>query len=271
MSDSYLDQLLANGEVLLIETRQHWIAAIRYVLRPILILLIAAGLLLLNSWLDFGDGFLGFINDLVALDRGHPVHRVHRLDAHRPGALGEPQVRAHQPPRHAHGRRPAQAQLRLLAGADQRHPHRAVRRGAHPQLCRPDHLHRLGRGQRGLCAAAGRPAVQEGRDGGQGGHPRRQPAHGAAGGLHRQGRHQRGLPARRRQDQGTCRQQRRGRVLRAAMRVRPRRRVGLRPPPSLPPPPSSSPAARSFPRSRSRPRSWRHLWQRPHRWWSRQP
>jgi hypothetical protein len=65
VSDSYLNTLLASGEVLLIETRQHWVAAIRYVLRPILILLLAAGLLLLNSWLDFGDGFLGFINDLV--------------------------------------------------------------------------------------------------------------------------------------------------------------------------------------------------------------
>ena len=67
VSDSYLDQLLANGEVLLIETRQHWVAAVRYVLRPILILLLAAGLLLLNSWLGWSTGILGSLNQLILL------------------------------------------------------------------------------------------------------------------------------------------------------------------------------------------------------------
>ncbi len=65
MPDSYVNNLLASGEVVLIETRQHWMAAIRYALRPIVIMLIAAGLALLNQWLDFGDGWLGFINDLI--------------------------------------------------------------------------------------------------------------------------------------------------------------------------------------------------------------
>ncbi|HZW00796.1 MAG TPA: PH domain-containing protein [Candidatus Deferrimicrobium sp.] len=70
MADSYLDNLLANGEALLIETRQHWIAAIRYVLRPILILLIAAGLVLLSSWLGWNDGILGTLNDLILWGAG---------------------------------------------------------------------------------------------------------------------------------------------------------------------------------------------------------
>jgi membrane protein YdbS with pleckstrin-like domain len=70
VADSYLDNLLANGEVLLIETRQHWIAAIRYLLRPIVILLIAAGLVLLNSWLGWNDGILGSLNQLILLVAG---------------------------------------------------------------------------------------------------------------------------------------------------------------------------------------------------------
>ncbi len=64
MVDSYLSSMLANGEVILIETRQHWMAALRYALRPILILLAAVGLAILNQWLVF-DGWLEIINDLI--------------------------------------------------------------------------------------------------------------------------------------------------------------------------------------------------------------
>ena len=70
VSDSYLDDLLANGEVLLIETRQHWMAAIRYLLRPIVILLIAAGLVILSAWLGWNDGILGTLNQLILLIAG---------------------------------------------------------------------------------------------------------------------------------------------------------------------------------------------------------
>ncbi len=65
MTESFMRDLLASGEVVLIETRQHWVAAVRYVLRPIVILLIAAGLVLLNSWLGWDDGILGTLNQLI--------------------------------------------------------------------------------------------------------------------------------------------------------------------------------------------------------------
>ena len=70
MSDSYLDNLLANGEVLLIETRQHWMAAIRYLVRPIVILLIAAGLVIVSAWLGWNEGVLGTLNQLILLIAG---------------------------------------------------------------------------------------------------------------------------------------------------------------------------------------------------------
>ena len=70
VSDSYLDNLLANGEVLLIETRQHWMAAIRYLVRPIVILLIAAGLVIVSAWLGWNEGVLGTLNQLILLIAG---------------------------------------------------------------------------------------------------------------------------------------------------------------------------------------------------------
>jgi membrane protein YdbS with pleckstrin-like domain len=65
VTDSFLSNLLASGEVVLIETRQHWVAAIRYTLRPIVILLIAAFLVLFNNWLGWNDGILGTLNQLI--------------------------------------------------------------------------------------------------------------------------------------------------------------------------------------------------------------
>ena len=66
MANSYVKELLGTTEVVLIETRQHWMAAIRYALRPIVIALIGVGLLFLNSLFEFNDDqFLSFINDLI--------------------------------------------------------------------------------------------------------------------------------------------------------------------------------------------------------------
>ena len=58
VSDDHIRGQLTTGEVLLIDTRQHWIAALRYAFRPLLIFGLAALLALVNQW-------LGFINDIV--------------------------------------------------------------------------------------------------------------------------------------------------------------------------------------------------------------
>ncbi|HKZ91216.1 MAG TPA: PH domain-containing protein, partial [Candidatus Limnocylindrales bacterium] len=64
MADDYMKGLLSGGEVILIETRQHWMAAIRFVLRPLVLIGLAVLLWLVNGWLDF-EGFLDIINELV--------------------------------------------------------------------------------------------------------------------------------------------------------------------------------------------------------------
>jgi len=64
VAEDYLRQLLATGEVVLIDARQHWMAAIRFALKPILLLLLAVALFIANQILDF-DGFLDIINTLV--------------------------------------------------------------------------------------------------------------------------------------------------------------------------------------------------------------
>ncbi len=57
---------LSTGEVVLIETRQHWVAAVRYALKPILLIVAVFALFFLNQLLDFNDdGFFNFINDLI--------------------------------------------------------------------------------------------------------------------------------------------------------------------------------------------------------------
>ena len=66
MANSTVKDLLGSTEVVLIDTRQHWMAAIRFALRPIAIGLIGLGLLALNSLFSFNDDqFLSFINDLI--------------------------------------------------------------------------------------------------------------------------------------------------------------------------------------------------------------
>jgi len=66
VAKSKVDGLLSSGEVVLIETQQHWMAALRYAMRPIIIGLIAALLVAINQWISFDqDSFLSFINDLI--------------------------------------------------------------------------------------------------------------------------------------------------------------------------------------------------------------
>ena len=66
MASSTVKNLLGSTEVVLIDTRQHWMAAVRFALRPIVIGLIGLGLLALNSLFEFNDDqFLSFINDLI--------------------------------------------------------------------------------------------------------------------------------------------------------------------------------------------------------------
>jgi hypothetical protein len=63
---SKVADLLSTGEVVLIETRQHWMAAVRYALKPILLVLAIFALFFLNQLLDFNEeGLLSFINDVL--------------------------------------------------------------------------------------------------------------------------------------------------------------------------------------------------------------
>ena len=64
MQRSYVNDLLSMGEVVLIDTRQHWVAAIRFVLRPLLLLGVALLLAIFNRVLDF-PGVLHLLNDLA--------------------------------------------------------------------------------------------------------------------------------------------------------------------------------------------------------------
>jgi hypothetical protein len=63
---SKVADLLSTGEVVLIETRQHWMAAVRYALKPILLVLAIFALFFLNQLLDFNEeGLFSFINDVL--------------------------------------------------------------------------------------------------------------------------------------------------------------------------------------------------------------
>jgi len=64
VAQEYVKGLLSGGEVVLVDTRQHWMAAIRYALKPILLVGAVILLGLLNQLLQFPDA-LSFINDLV--------------------------------------------------------------------------------------------------------------------------------------------------------------------------------------------------------------
>jgi hypothetical protein len=65
VAQDYVKGLLSSGEVVLVDTRQHWMAAIRFALKPILLIIGVILLALINSWLQFGEA-LSFINDIVA-------------------------------------------------------------------------------------------------------------------------------------------------------------------------------------------------------------
>jgi membrane protein YdbS with pleckstrin-like domain len=65
VAQSYIEGLLSGGEVVLIDTRQHWVAALRYALKPIVLVGGIVLLAILNNILDF-DGALNFINQLVS-------------------------------------------------------------------------------------------------------------------------------------------------------------------------------------------------------------
>jgi hypothetical protein len=63
VADDYIKGLLSTGEVLLIDTKQHWVALLRYAIRPLLLIGLVVLLAILNQWLKFET--LGFINDIV--------------------------------------------------------------------------------------------------------------------------------------------------------------------------------------------------------------
>lgn len=66
MASDDIQSQLPEGEAVLIDTRQHWVAAIRYALKPFLLLGAVVLLALLNQWLDLGDdSFLGIINTII--------------------------------------------------------------------------------------------------------------------------------------------------------------------------------------------------------------
>jgi len=68
VAQSKVKDLLSTGEVTLIETRQHWMAAVRFAMRPLLLILAVFGLYLLTQLLPFSeDGFFSFINDILMM------------------------------------------------------------------------------------------------------------------------------------------------------------------------------------------------------------
>ena len=61
----YADTLLANGEVVAMRTRQHWIAIIRDILYPIVILIVVIAIFFLISGIA-SDGFVGSVKSVVS-------------------------------------------------------------------------------------------------------------------------------------------------------------------------------------------------------------
>ncbi|MFV2063536.1 MAG: PH domain-containing protein [Chloroflexota bacterium] len=64
MAQDYVKGMLSSGEVVLIDTRQHWMAAVRYALKPILLFVLVGLLVLVNQMIQF-DGVLGIVNDVI--------------------------------------------------------------------------------------------------------------------------------------------------------------------------------------------------------------
>ncbi len=63
MADSYTQSLLADGETIKFEARQHWVALIRFAIQPIVLLIVALVCLAIGIWLT-PDG-TGLFNDIV--------------------------------------------------------------------------------------------------------------------------------------------------------------------------------------------------------------
>lgn len=61
VAQRYIEGLLSRGEVVLVDTRQHWVAALKYALKPILLVGAIVLLAILNGILDFD-----FINQVVS-------------------------------------------------------------------------------------------------------------------------------------------------------------------------------------------------------------
>ncbi len=66
MAHEHVKGVLSSGEVVLVDTRQHWMALIRYALKPILLIGLSVLLVALNQWLVF-DGFLEILNQLIRI------------------------------------------------------------------------------------------------------------------------------------------------------------------------------------------------------------
>jgi hypothetical protein len=63
VANAEIQRQLTSGEVLLIDTRQHWVALIRFAFRPLLIAGVGVLLSVLNQWMRFDR--LSFINDII--------------------------------------------------------------------------------------------------------------------------------------------------------------------------------------------------------------
>jgi hypothetical protein len=62
----HIKSLLTSNEVVLVEGRQHWMALLRFAIRPILLGLAGIGLMILSSWVRL-EGLLAFLDDLLRL------------------------------------------------------------------------------------------------------------------------------------------------------------------------------------------------------------
>ena len=57
------DGMLSSGEVVLIDTRQHWVALVRFAIRPVLLAGLAVLLAAINQWIQLDT--LGIVNDVI--------------------------------------------------------------------------------------------------------------------------------------------------------------------------------------------------------------
>ncbi len=67
MTNEDLHDLLATNEVVLVDARQHWMAAVRFALRPLALLAVAVVLYLVSSSLPFDGAIIGLLQGLLLL------------------------------------------------------------------------------------------------------------------------------------------------------------------------------------------------------------